>query len=77
MNDRSKGTESVLLVVAIISFLVVIATLVFIAQGSGNWFTVAGSGLTTIAAVTAIVRSRRARRRVTDAADAAAEEPTP
>ncbi|MBF4635895.1 hypothetical protein ITJ38_15910 [Agreia pratensis] len=72
MNDRSKGTESILLAVAIISFLVVIATLVFISQGSGNLFTVAGSSLTTIAAVIAIVRSRRARKR---AADAASEEP--
>ena len=69
MNDRSRGNESILLAVAIISILVMIAMLVLIAQGSGNWFTVAGSGLTTIAAVGGIVRSRRAQGREADSSD--------
>ena len=69
MNNRTRGTESFLLAVAIISVLVMIAMLALIAQGSGNWFTVAGSGLTTIAAVNGIVRSRRAQRRAAEAAN--------
>lgn len=75
MNNRTPATESILIAVAIVSFLVVIAMLVLIAQGSGNWFTVAGSGLTTIAAVNAIVRSRRARKRAADAALGQSDEP--
>jgi CHASE2 domain-containing sensor protein len=75
MNNRTPATESILIAVAIVSFLVVIAMLVLIAQGSGNWFTVAGSGLTTIAAVSAVVRSRRARKRAADAALDQSDEP--
>jgi hypothetical protein len=36
--------------------------LILISLGSGNWFTVAGSSLTTIVAIVALVKSRRARR---------------
>jgi CHASE2 domain-containing sensor protein len=61
-HKRTTRTEATLLAVAIVSILVVIAMLILIALGSGNWFTVAGSSLTTIGAVVALAKSRRARR---------------
>lgn len=68
MEDRIRRSETILLAIAIFSVLVIIAMLILISQGSGNWFTVAGSTLTTVAVIVALVKSRRARRKSTEAA---------